>query len=40
MNQGQGMELVEVTRAEGQTFNCAPWVHEALPREEFKRGKR
>jgi hypothetical protein len=28
-----------VARADGQTFDCAPWVHKAsaMPREEFKR---
>jgi hypothetical protein len=32
-------ELVKVARAEGQSFDCAPWVHKArvMPREEFKR---
>jgi hypothetical protein len=32
-------ELVRVARAEGQNFDCAPWVHKAtaMPREEFKR---
>jgi hypothetical protein len=32
-------ELVRVARAEGQSFDCAPWVHKAraMPREEFKR---
>ena len=32
-------ELVKVARAEGQNFDCAPWVHKAraMPREEFKR---
>jgi hypothetical protein len=32
-------ELVKVARAEGQKFDCAPWVHKAsaMPREEFKR---
>jgi hypothetical protein len=32
-------ELVKVARAEGQRFDCAPWVHKArvMPREEFKR---
>lgn len=32
-------ELVRVARADGQRFECAPWVHKAsaLPREEFKR---
>jgi len=29
---------VKVARKEGQTFDCAPWVHRAssMPREEFK----
>jgi hypothetical protein len=32
-------EMVKVARAEGQNFECAPWVHKAraMPREEFKR---
>jgi hypothetical protein len=32
-------ELAKVARAEGQRFDCAPWVHKAgsMPREEFKR---
>jgi hypothetical protein len=32
-------ELVRVARADGQRFDCAPWVHKAsaLPRDEFKR---
>jgi hypothetical protein len=32
-------ELVRVARAEGQSFDSAPWVHKAraMPREEFKR---
>ena len=31
-------ELVRVARADGQRFDCAPWVHKAreLPREEFQ----
>ena len=31
--------LVRVARADGQSFDCAPWVHKAreLPREEFQR---
>jgi len=30
---------VRVARADGQRFDCAPWVHKAreLPREEFQR---
>ena len=32
-------ELVRVARADGQRFDCAPWVHKAreLSREEFQR---
>jgi hypothetical protein len=32
-------ELAKLARAEGQHFDCAPWVHKAriLPREEFQR---
>jgi hypothetical protein len=32
-------ELVRVARADGQRFDCAPWVHKAreLPRDEFQR---
>jgi hypothetical protein len=32
-------ELVRVARADGQRFDCAPWVHKAreLPRAEFQR---
>jgi hypothetical protein len=35
----KGRELAKLARAEGQRFNCAPWVHKArtMPREEFKR---
>jgi len=35
----KGRELAKLARAEGQRFDCAPWVHKArtLPREEFKR---
>jgi hypothetical protein len=34
-----GRELAKLARAEGQAFDCAPWVHKArqLPKEEFKR---
>jgi hypothetical protein len=32
-------ELAKVARAEGQRFDCAPWVHKArsMPKEEFTR---
>jgi hypothetical protein len=35
----KGRELAKLARAEGQRFNCAPWVHKArtMPREKFKR---
>jgi len=35
----KGRELAKLARAEGQRFNCAPWVHKArsMPREEFTR---
>jgi len=35
----KGRELAKLARAEGQQFECAPWVHKArsLPREEFAR---
>jgi len=35
----KGRELAKLARAEGQSFDCAPWVHKArtMPREEFKR---
>jgi len=35
----KGRELAKLARAEGQHFNCAPWVHKArsMPREEFAR---
>jgi hypothetical protein len=35
----KGRELAKLARAEGQHFDCAPWVHKArsLPREEFTR---
>ena len=35
----KGRELAKLARAEGQRFNCAPWVHRArsMPREEFRR---
>ena len=35
----KGRELAKLARAEGQHFECAPWVHKArsMPREEFTR---
>jgi hypothetical protein len=35
----KGRELAKLARAEGQDFDCAPWVHKArsMPREEFAR---
>jgi hypothetical protein len=35
----KGRELAKLARAEGQSFECAPWVHKArsMPREEFAR---
>jgi len=35
----KGRELAKLARAEGQRFDCAPWVHKArsMPREEFSR---
>ena len=32
-------ELAKLARAEGRSFDCAPWVHKAstMPREEFRR---
>ncbi|MFZ3211452.1 MAG: hypothetical protein WA188_08060, partial [Terriglobales bacterium] len=35
----KGRELAKLARAEGQQFDCAPWVHKArsMPREEFAR---
>jgi hypothetical protein len=35
----KGKELAKLARAQGQNFDCAPWVHMAqtMPREEFKR---
>jgi hypothetical protein len=35
----KGRELAKLARAEGQHFDCAPWVHKArsMPREEFRR---
>ncbi len=35
----KGRELAKLARAEGQQFDCAPWVHKArsMPREEFMR---
>ena len=35
----KGRELAKLARAEGQHFDCAPWVHKArtMPREQFTR---
>jgi hypothetical protein len=35
----KGRELAKLARAEGQQFDCAPWVHKArtMPREQFRR---
>jgi hypothetical protein len=35
----KGRELAKLAQAEGQRFDCAPWVHKArsMPREEFRR---
>ena len=35
----KGRELAKLARAEGQRFDCAPWLHKArsMPREEFAR---
>ena len=35
----KGRELAKLARAEGQHFDCAPWVHKArsMPREDFRR---
>jgi hypothetical protein len=35
----KGRELAKLARAEGQHFDCAPWVHKArsMAREEFTR---
>ena len=35
----KGRELAKLARAEGQHFDCAPWVHRArsMPREDFRR---
>jgi hypothetical protein len=35
----EARKVVKVARAEGQNFDCAPWVHKAkqMPREKFKR---
>jgi len=35
----KGRELAKLARAEGQHFDCAPWVHKArsMPREGFRR---
>ena len=34
----KGRELAKLVRAQGQDFDCAPWVHKArtLPREQFR----
>ncbi|MGE5733962.1 MAG: hypothetical protein ACM34E_02625 [Acidobacteriota bacterium] len=35
----KGKELAKLARAEGQHFDCAPWMHKArtMPREDFRR---
>ncbi len=35
----KGRDLAKLARAEGQRFDCAPWVHKArsMPREDFRR---
>jgi hypothetical protein len=35
----KGLELAKVARAEGQSFDCATWLHKAreMPKEQFKR---
>src|SRR5438477_9652233 len=35
----KGLELAKVARRDGQSFDCAPWVHKAreMPREDFRR---
>ena len=35
----KGLELAKVARAEGQSFDCATWMHKArqMPKEEFRR---
>ncbi len=35
----KGRELAKLARAEGQRFDCAPWVRKArsMPREDFRR---
>ena len=35
----KGRELAKLVRAQGQGFECAPWVHKArvLPKEQFRR---
>jgi hypothetical protein len=35
----KGLELAKLARTEGQSFDCATWMHKALslPKEEFKR---
>ena len=39
MTRPKGRELAKLARAEGERFDCAPWVHKArsMPREEFAR---
>jgi len=36
----KGRKLAKLARAEGQQFDCAPWMHKArsMPREEFHAG--
>jgi hypothetical protein len=35
----KGVELAKLARRDGQTFDCATWLHKAreMPKEEFKR---
>jgi hypothetical protein len=35
----KGLELAKLARAEGQSFDCATWMHKAreMPKEEFRR---